>query len=373
MIFDYLIDFKYLANALKALEPGDPTLENFKKIVDVCRRSDENGRLVLDSERKILADLKAMEFPPSRFGRRIRYVIEECFLRALPAGRFDNRQAIGFEHNDKPKICVRDIPVFERKAERVMQKLCAISPAPHVVVTNREDYRNVDCVGLSCDEVFDAVDFDRGSRKSLQRITLGEEYGGISLEDFWNQLHSFGAAEESGFDIYDPYSFDYNTGGNLKILMRWIAHLLGGVNVQRRRANIRICSSCGVNDCVDGRPNFLREQLMKAKQKEGRLLPHLMGITLNLQFLLAVDNREDEVSRRFRMDVQHDRFICSSSHYFGIGSGIDSIGNRRAFNVQYAGRVDSGATVSLIKELSSFYLNPENQAAGRVRTFSCQI
>ena len=85
--------------------------------------------------------------------------------------------------------------------------------------------------------------------------------------------------------------------------------------------------------------------------------------------MLALDNREDEASCRFRMDVQHDRYICSSTHFFGIGSGIDSIGNRRAFNVQYAGRVGSGVTVPLLDDLSAFYFDPENQNAGRVRSF----
>lgn len=370
MIFDYLIDFKYLAAAFKNLEPGDPAFENFKRVIDACRRSDENGRLVLDSDRRILADVKVMEFSPSRFGQRIRYIIEECFLRALPAGRFDRRQTIGVEHHDKPMICVRDVPVFERNVERVMAKLCAISPAPHVIITNRADCGDVACMDISCDEVVDAVDSVRGKLKSLQRVTLSDEYVGVSLEEFWDQLHTFGATEESGFCIYDPYSFDYNTFGKLRILMRWIAHLLGGNNVQRRHAKIRICSSCGVNDCVDGRQNLLREQLIRAKRAEGMMLPHLMGITLELHFLLALDNREDEASCRFRMDVQHDRYICSSTHFFGIGSGIDSIGNRRAFNVQYAGRVGSGVTVPLLDDLSAFYFDPENQNTGRVRSFS---
>ena len=375
MIFDYLIDFEYLAIALKTLEPGDPTLENFKKIVDVCRRADENGRLVLDSERKILADLKAMEFLPSRFGQRIRYVIEECFLRALPAGRFDRRQAIGVERNDKPKICVRDIPVFERNVERIMEKLCAIIPAPHVTITNREDWGDVTCMDLSCDEVFDAVDFVRGSAKGLQRVILDGEYGGIPLEEFWDQLHTFGAAEESGFDIYDPYSFDCNTAVTRENLMRWIVHLLGGRNAQRRHVQIRIYSRCGENDYADGIPVQLSNQFhrLKVRLAEEEGLSHLSGIVCNLQFMLAVENQGDEVFAQFRRDVQHDRYICSSTHFFGIGSGIDSISKRKAFNVQYAGRVGSGVTVPLLEELSSFYSDPANQAAGRIRTFSCQI
>lgn len=371
MIFDYLIDFRYLASALRALEPGDPTLDNFKRIIDACVRPEENGRLVIDSDRHILKDLKALEFPPSRFGYQVRYIVEERFLRALPASRFVGRQMIGFGRNEGHKICVRDIPVFERNISRIMRALCSIYPPPNVIISDGEDCGEVSCIDLSSYEVFDAIDGVRGELKSPQRVVLGGEHDGVPIVDFWSQLHTFGAAEETGFSIYDPY-IDMNDGVMRKILMRWLVHMLGGRNLQRRSLLVRICSKCGRNDYVDGISAQHVEQLRiwKTRIANQEQMPYLGNIQLELKFLFAVDDREDELLKRFFLDVQHDRFICSSTHYFGIGTGIDSIGNREAFNVQYKGRVED---VPLLRELSTFYDSNENLNAGRVRAFTCRV
>ena len=372
MIFDYLIDFRYLASALKALEPGNPTLDNFKKIIDACVRPEENGRLVLDSDRHILRDLKALEFPPSRFGQQVRYIVEERFLKALPANRSIGRQMVGIGRNDGHKICVRDIPVFERNVSRIMRVLRFIYPPPNVIISEGEDWGDVACIDLSSYEVFDAVDAVRGKLKSLQRVVLGGDHEGVPIVDFWSQLHTFGAAEETAFSIFDPYGFDTNNAEKRIILMKWIVHMLGGRNTQRRNLVIRICSKCGKNDYIDGFPAQLDAQLgrLKSRIANEEQMPHLSTIALELKFLFAVDDKVDEVSKRFSLDVQHDRFICSSTHYFGIGTGIDSIGNREAFNVQYKGRVGN---VPLLKELATFYDSNENLRAGRVRAFTCQI
>ena len=374
MIFDYLIDFRYLASALKALEPGDPTLDNFKRIIDACVRPEENGRLVIDSDRHIIRDLMALEFPPSRFGQQVRYIVEDRFLKALPANRFVGRQMIGVGGDDGRKICVRDIPVFERNINRVMMALCSIYPPPDVIISDGEDWGEVASIGLSSYEVFDAVDEIRGRLKN-QRIVCEDGHEGVPLAEFWSQLHKFGAAEEKEISIYDPYCFDENDYGKPKILMRWISHMLGALNIHRTRLAIRICSKCGRNDYADGLPARLVGQLHKLKlliaaEEE---VSHFRGINLELKFLFAVDDNEDEVLRRFNLDVQHDRFICSSTHYFGIGTGIDSIGNREAFNVQYKGRIGHGISNPAIEELAAFYDSPENLAEGRVRAFSCRI
>ena len=378
MIFDYLIDFRYLASTLKALEPGDPTLDNFKKIIDACVRPGENGRLVIDSDRHILKDLeaflkdpKALVAKPSRFAQQVSCIVE-WFLRTLPAKRFVGRQMVGVNLSDGHKICVRDIPVFESNLSRIMNVLCSIKPPPNVIISEREDWGNVDCVGLSSYESFDAVEAARGELRSLQRVVLSGEHEGVPIVDFWRQLHTFGAAEETEFSIYDPYGFDTNNAEKRKILMLWIAHMLGGRNIQRRNLMVRICSKCGKNDYIDGIPAQLDEQLGRLKTRIAKeaQISHLGAISLELKFLFAVDDKEDEVSKRFSMDVQHDRFICSSTHYFGIGAGIDSVGNREAFNVQYKGRVGN---VPLLKELASFYDSKENLNAGRVRVFTCRV
>lgn len=373
MIFDYLIDFRYLASALRALEPGDPTLDNFKRIIDACVRPEENGRLVIDSDRHILKELKALEFPPSRFGNQVRYIVEERFLRALPARRFVGRQMIGFGRNEGHKICVRDIPVFERNISRIMRALCSIYPPPDVVISEGEDWGDVACIGLSSYEVFDAVDEVRGKLKTEQRVVLAGEREGVSIVDFWSQLHTFGAAEEKEFSIYDPYAFD--TAEKSEVLMKWIVHMLGGQNVHRNNLVVRVCSKCGRNDYVDGFPSWLVARLTRLKTRiaNEEQVPHLNNINVELRFRFAVDDNGDEVARRFNLDVQHDRFICSSTHYFGIGSGIDSISNREAFNVQYKGRVGRNVSNPVLEELAAFYDSPENLTTGRVKTFTCRI
>lgn len=383
MIFDYLIDFRYLASALKVLEPGDPTLDNFKKIIDACVRPEENGRLVIDSDRHILRDLKILEFPPSRFGQQVRYIVEERFFKALPTTRFVGRQMIGIGRNDGHKICVRDIPVFERNINSIMRSLCSIYPPPSVIISEGEDRGDVACIALSDYGVFDAVDAVRGRLKSLQRVVLRGDHEGIPIVDFWSQLHTFGAAEETEFSIYDPYGFntinaeeydaEQRNAQKRNSLMKWIAHMIGCRNIQRKYLTVRICSKCCKNDYVDGIPADLVAQLRKLKLKIARAeqMPHLNDITLELKFLFAVD--DNRVTRKFIRDVQHDRFICSSTHYFGIGSGIDSVGNREAFNVQYKGRIGHGVPNPVLEELSAFYDSSENLATGRIRTFTCQI
>lgn len=374
MIFDYLIDFNYLATAAASLESGDPALDNFRRIIDACIRPEENGRLVMDSDRKSLRPLLMVEFPPSRLGQRMRYIVEEKFLRAIPASRFGGRRLVGVTQPVR-ELCVRDIPVFDRNAGRITKALISIDPPPAVVITDQEITNDIAFVSLSDDMVFDAVDEERGKLKLERTITLSEKHSGLPLPDFWSFLHVFGAAEEAGFSIYDPYGFDENNGGKRESLIRWIAHLLGANNPHRRTVRVRIFSRCGVNDYVNGKPNDLDVQFRRLKTRiaDGDGLPHFKAIALELEFGFVVDDDKDLDVAAFKKDVQHDRYICSSTHYFGVGSGIDSIGFRETFHVQYKGRVCPGDSIPQLDELRSFYDDQMNLKNGRVRTFSCRI
>ena len=371
MIFDYLIDFNYLATAVVSPEPGDSALDNFRRIIDACIRPEENGRLVMDSDRKSLRPLRMVEFSPSRIGQRMRYIIEEKFLRAIPASRFGGRRLVGLTQPVR-ELCVRDIPIFDHNVGRITKALMSIDPPPSVVITDRA-VKN--CVNLSDDTAFDAEDEKRGNLKLETTITLSEKHGGLPLSKFWPFLHVFGAAEEAGFSIYDPYGFDDNNGRKRESLIRWIARLVGANNPHRRTVRVRIFSRCGVNDYVNGKPNDLDVQFRRLKTRiaDSDGLPHFKAIALELEFWFVVDDVDDSVVAAFKKDVQHDRYICSSTHYFGVGSGIDAIDFRETFKVQYKGRVCPGVSIPQLDELRAFYDDQMNLKNGRVRTFSCRI
>ena len=372
MIFDYLVDFEYLARALSTMKPGDPTLDNFKRIVESCRSDGDNGRLVLDWDQKLVKPIKGVKFDPSKLGQRCQYVIMERFLNQLPACAGSRRAGIGVATPDCKRICVRAVPVFVTGYARLIERLCVIDPSPGVFVTDRDYDGDSEAVRLDDDAVFDVVDEVRKGLMRDQRVCVEESRAGaLSLEEFWQQLHAFGAAETEKFEVFDPYSFD-GTVSRCENLFRWIVHLLGGVNPLRSNVTVTVYSRCGLNDFTE--LEDLRERLVRCYRhivgESG--LSHLGSVNVRLRFRFAVEV-DDTTFMGFKKDVQHDRFVATTTHYFGIGTGIDSPITRNEFNVQFKSRIRGGTEDLQLSELRDYFDSEENIRSGRVRCFECGV
>lgn len=348
MIFDYLVDIDYLVTNLKT-ESGLILLHNLTTILRVG-----NGRLVVpvDKKEQTIPDEYYKAFKP--FENR---------KPGLSSSRITNLidifRSVFLQKSVAPKnkqITLRKIHFdsMQRSEEFFIVDFCKyckdLLPKVMVVFTD-----NQDCEGsvMTFDEYFNSDSklwnklytlMGQQTIKDCSKFSLGKDEEG---EDLVNQLKVFGAAETEHFEIYDPYilreddcygeELEQSLREKVKLLFLWIDALIPSASIEK--LNIYVYSTYSFSEEENSREENRKKKVEELKSVIEELIEEEIKELRKKSYSI---NIEIKLLKRSRKLTFHDRYICSSTHYFSIGKGLDAPGRSKSYSIHYCGKLPKG-------------------------------
>ena len=363
MIADFIVDFVYLATAIKNSVSNCDSwdCEHAMRLLNIICH--ENGRLMLPVQNEkidegfirplwtVSDELSAL--PPSPLYLKAMYVIDSWrqAVRNLP-------EVTGEE------MMRRDIEVMAGMTP--MASLLVAQPQAHACITDSTG--RIDGQKIYKQKTLKKY-FETNSIYETRRLrylgkqtiikdnyshpicfgVVHEQVNYTKAEDFIHQIEIFSAAERNGFQIIDRYAM----GGiieedrrcqladlvnrRMRILLPWVDALTSGCPQSGKSVDVYTMFP-GFRPKTEDTASY---RLDKSNQKS--LCEQLQTSCESWSGWSSSDRPH---LRLFFLDPDmedfHDRFICSSTHYFALGKGLDGIeaGSKRcaSYNVYYCGR-----------------------------------
>ncbi len=360
MISDFIVDLSYLARVIKdsVLDCRSWACEDARRLLNIICR--ENGRLMVPVRQgEVVED----------FVKPLRTAWGELSVQSSPsslkAREVLDSWRLGIEN--PPQVVNggmmrRDIEVADGMT--TMASLLAANPRAHAFITDKTGCR-IDGQKAyqqkSLNKYFspDSV-YEKRRMRYLGKQTIIKYDSssslcfGVSYEpnvqtchEFIRQLEIFSVAERKGFQILDRYAMggtftDRGTLADLvdrrmKILLHWVAALTKYCQQSGGKVDVYTIfpgrsydgTAISYRLCEDDK-RALYEQL-KASYENWSGWNRINGTRPHVRIFFLDPEVEDF----------HDRFICSSTHYFAVGKGLDGIEVARkckTYNVYYCGR-----------------------------------
>lgn len=344
MIFDFILDCNHVAELMNSDDNSVAYLKRFYQILTY-----ENGRLIVPTELKedklvvleaYYNTLKSLYKSLGGMNMQTPLTLQKKDL----CERF--LKAFGAASVSVDTISLRKLKMPELKNTGVsfIQQFCKknFTPKAQVVLTADETCEG-ECETLEKYFEIDnekerkrfsymmmqTVECKKGSKK--KPYDLGVVKNREKEEKFSEQMQAFGAAEDRNFWIFDPYILSDRTincqiEGKMKILLAWLKTLLN----ENTKPTIHLFSSY---------PDEAKGMLEKQDEFETRLRDEYLNGSSEVYTKLRSMCKLEVYFPKFLDDKSfHDRFICSSTHYFAVGRGLDAIRVSERYNVYYCGK-----------------------------------
>lgn len=368
MIFDYYIDFDYLAKELSVREGGHGAFIAglFSRISDICTL--ENGRLLLDEDRRILEPLVKLQQEPSGSGlvSAERNLVVWDFLERMPRDnsiRLSNGMRISTSGGGTgPNTGKLSLRLISKKGD----------------LRNYADF-HID-QGNTIERYFGYRGIVQTERKraacrdvQVYMFKRDEIWRKDSSDDrvtaFKEAMRSFGCAEAVKFEFFDGYGFglspvcDNAARDAVRILKKWLDLLQAG--------RTTTCLSVDVyalvpEDDIENLKNRA-EAVEKLRKTFSEKAFDSRG-TMEVRLCLAPRMKGASLSKAF-----HDRRVCSSTHSFSIGGGLDVLkgtGGECLFEIHYCGRRGKNVKEPRLDDIRSYFKDAANKDKVFVHTFT---
>ncbi len=362
MIADFIVDFSYLARAIKDSVSNccSWACEDARRLLDIicC----ENGRLMIPvRDGRAVADFWE---PLSVISRELSSSFSGASARALEV--VDSwRDALVNNPVKKTGLMRRDIEILDGLTP--MASLLISRPQAHAFITDSKECR-IDGQKTYAKKTLksyfapDSI-YEKRRLSFMGKQTVIKSNGtdtdslGVICEqrdtnrgvekDFTCQVESFAIAERNGFQIIDRYAMGgrFNNrctladlvNRRMRILLRWVDALTKGCPQSGKKVDVYTIFPGTSYD--EGRTISY-----ELKENDKNSLCEQLKVSYESWSDRGSNDRPHLRFFFLRPDVEdlHDRFICSSTHYFAIGKGLDGIEfgsfKCKSFNVYYCGR-----------------------------------
>lgn len=373
MIFDYYIDFKYLAEELSSAKKERRSLIAglFLRIIDICVL--ENGRLLVDENRSVVKPLE--EIAAGRGSNRAglsaatENLVATEFLNKLPP---NNSIPQGNGIRIYVSVGMSSGPDVEKMSIQEIHDLSRLTTKATVLIDREhpiEKYFNFNG-GLGSGK------YDEKARAyardvltySFDLSTLEEDHD-PSVLALKKTLASFGAAETNQFEIFDKYGFRFglspkNEGAAkdaVKLIKKWLNLIVSAHTSQS--INVNVYAMVDENDIkILNQDKSAVDKLTRTFETSSLTSRGKATIHLKLAPLKQCDHStacHQQLCKAF-----HDRRVCSTTHSFSIGGGLDVLqgtGGKCLFELHYCGRRGRNVQEPRLQMIRDYFNDPAHQ------------